>query len=125
MGIPRKAYLHILNTSTSKYHNKLVGLDGYKFASKKERLRYVILKDMASKGEITCLKIHPRYLLQGAFDKNGKHYRPIYYIADFEYLAKTGQVIVEDVKGFRKEKVFLLKQKLFEKKFSALHISII
>ena len=125
MGIPRKAYLHILNTSTSKYHNKLVDLDGYKFASKKERLRYVILKDMAGKGEITCLKIHPRYLLQGAFDKNGRHYRPIYYIADFEYWdVKTQKIVVLDTKGFFTD-VFEIKRKIFEKTYPNLTISII
>lgn len=41
----------------SKYNNHKVEIDGYKFDSKKEGSRYLILRQMQKEGEIANLKV--------------------------------------------------------------------
>ena len=48
-----------------------------------------------------------------ACKKNGRTFRKIEYIADFQYI-ENGKTIVEDVKGMQTD-VFKLKHKIFEK----------
>jgi hypothetical protein len=64
--------------SKRKYNNKRIEIDGYQFDSKLEADFYLRLKPLVKIGKIKELKIHPRYLLQEGFTKNGKHYQPIY-----------------------------------------------
>lgn len=97
----------------NKYRNKPTTIDGVRFQSKREASRYLTLKLLQKNGNIKELTLQPRFTLQSKFEKNGVKYRAINYVADFQYVQK-GKVIVEDTKGFRKERVFLLKQKLFE-----------
>ena len=98
-----------------KYHNIPVTLDGIKFASQAESRRYgeLVLREMA--GEIHSLRVHPSYLLQTGFKRDGKTYQPITYVADFEYV-EEGKVIVEDVKGVVTP-TFRIKEKLFVRMF--------
>ena len=51
-----------------------------------------------------------------ACKKNGRTFRKIEYIADFQYI-ENGKTIVEDVKGIQTD-VFKLKHKIFEKSLS-------
>jgi len=99
-----------------KYNNRKIEIDGYTFDSRLEADFYLRLKPLVKSGKIKELKIHPRYLLQEGFSKNGKHYQPIYYIADFEVLYDDGAVVIYDTKGMRTE-VYKIKKKLFEYKY--------
>lgn len=69
----------------NKYRNRKVIVDGKEFDSKKEANRYCELKLLLKAGEITDLKLQPRFLLQDSFKKNGKTYRKIQYVADFSF----------------------------------------
>ena len=107
----------------NKYRNKKVQVDMYVFDSIAESRRYKELKLLERAKEITELELQPKFILQEGFKKNGKTYRPIYYIADFKYKEK-GKTIVEDVKGVE-TKEFKIKHKLFEKKYPELELRII
>jgi len=109
------------NGMKRKYNNKRIEIDGYTFDSKLEADFYQRLKPLVKSGKIKELKIHPRYLLQEGFTKNGKRYRPIYYVADFEVTYDDGAVVIYDTKGMRTE-VYKLKKKLFEHRYPELTI---
>ena len=95
----------------SKYRNKRVELDGYRFDSQAEARRYGELKLLHQAGEIHNLRVHPRYRLLDPFTVKGVRYRAIDYVADFEFV-EDGKTVVLDVKGVRTA-VFRLKEKLF------------
>ena len=99
----------------NKYGAVKTEVDGITFDSKKEAKRYTELKEMEANGEITNLARQRRYVLQPAFELNGKKFRSIEYISDFEY-DKDGIHHTEDVKG-KILPVFKLKAKLFAYKF--------
>ena len=89
----------------NKYHAKQTVLDGIRFASKSEALRWRYLKDLEKLGMISDLKRQVKFPLAICIDgtdyvirsQNG-HCR--FYLADFEYTdLKTKKKIVEDVKG--------------------------
>ena len=92
----------------NKYKNKKVEYNGKKFDSKKELNRYLIL---SSDESVKSLKTQVKYVLVPSIPKVQ---REISYIADFVY-EKDGKTIVEDVKSpaTAKDKVFLIKKKLF------------
>lgn len=90
----------------SKYGNTITHINGFRFDSKKESLRYLVLADMARHGEITELALQPRFPVEIA----GK--KICTYVSDFQYL-KDGELIVEDVKGM-KTQVYRLKKKMVE-----------
>ena len=106
----------------NKYRNKKVQIDMYVFDSIAESRRYKELALLQRAGKITELQLQPKFLLQESFRKNGKTYRKIDYIADFQY-EENGKIVVEDVKG-KETEVFKLKRKLFEKKYPALELKI-
>ena len=58
-----------------------------------------------------------------ACKKNGRTFRKIEYIADFQYI-ENGKTIVEDVNGMQTD-VFKLKHKIFEKVYPNLELRII
>ncbi len=103
----------------TKYKSKRTVVDNIPFQSKKEANRYVELKLMQKAGLISDLKLQPEFVLQPGFEKNGKKYRPIKYIADFMYFDEDGNEVVEDTKGMR-TKVYKIKKKMFEYKFKNL-----
>ena len=107
----------------SKYHNKKVQVDMYVFDSIAESRRYKELVLLERAGQIRDLELQPKFLLQEGFKKNGKTYRPIYYVADFMYWGGN-KMIVEDVKGIETD-VFKLKHKLFEHKYPDYELKII
>lgn len=101
----------------NKYNAKKTELDGITFDSRLEANRYCELKIMERTGLIQKLQLQPKFVLQEAFEKNGKKYREISYIADFMYFDnEKRQWVVEDAKGIETE-VFKIKRKLFEYKF--------
>lgn len=95
----------------SKYHAKKTTVDGITFDSRREADRYLVLKSMEEGGGIENLRRQVRYELVPAFDVDGRHYRPVYYVADFVYM-ENGKEVVEDVKGMMTD-VYRLKAKLF------------
>lgn len=99
----------------SKYHAKKTVVDGITFDSKREADRYLVLKSMEEDGAIENLHRQVRYELVPAFDVDGKHCRPVYYVADFVYV-EDGKEVVEDVKGMRTD-VYRLKSKLFARRY--------
>ncbi|WP_191992111.1 DUF1064 domain-containing protein [Peribacillus tepidiphilus] len=100
----------------SKYGSKKVEVDGIVFDSKAEANYYKQLKWLQEHKQILFFRMQPRYLLQEAFKKNGKNFRKIEYVADFEIHHNDGSIEVIDVKGIETE-AFKIKRKLFEKKF--------
>lgn len=93
-----------------KYRNKKTEVDGILFDSKKEASRYIILKMMEETGEIRDLRRQVKYELIPRQRLDGKMHRAVYYVADFVYI-KDGEIIVEDVKGFRTA-VYKLKRRI-------------
>ena len=90
-----------------KYRNTPTEVDGIKFASKREAVRYSQLKLLKRAGEISELRLQPRYPLA----VNGFHVCT--YVGDFEYIDKgTDRVVTEDAKGVKTE-TFIVKAKLF------------
>jgi hypothetical protein len=103
-------------SSATKYKSKKVEIDGHVFDSKIEARYYEQLKWLQEHNQILFFRLQPRYLLQEAFRKNGKTFRKIEYIADFEVHHLDGSIEVIDVKGYETE-AFKIKRKLFEKKY--------
>jgi hypothetical protein len=100
----------------NKYGNKKTVVDGITFDSRAEAKYYEQLKWLKQAKQIKDFMLQPRFILQEAFKKNGKTIRKIEYVADFEIHNLDGTVEIVDVKG-HETKEFLLKKKLFEKKY--------
>lgn len=113
----------------SKYGAKKITRDGITFDSLREYRRFCELSRLEEAGEITELKRQVTFPLiptqreePCAVYKRGKNKgmpklgkvieKEVNYIADFVYTdALTGEIIVEDVKGF-KTKDYVLKRKM-------------
>ncbi len=98
----------------SKFGNRKTTVDGIEFASAKEARRYGELKLMQGAGEIRSLKVQPRFELMPSFKRGEETHRKIEYVADFSYITKEDEKIVEDVKSAitRTHPVYRLKKKL-------------
>ena len=107
----------------NKYHAHKVTILGIEFDSKKEGMRWLLLRDMESKGEISNLQRQvPFELLPAIYEDVTVHLktkdkierkliqRPVKYIADFTY-TKDGKQVVEDAKGLRLPE-YILKKKM-------------
>lgn len=112
----------------SKYRNIKVELSGIKFDSLKEARRYSELKLLERAGEIKDLQLQKKFILVPAqYQRTSEQYKKgrkkgqykeklvekeLAYKADFVYTDnRTGETIVEDVKGF-KTKEYRIKKKL-------------
>lgn len=115
----------------NKYNNTKVVYDGHTFDSKKEKDRYVVLKDAQERGVISFLELQPKFVLIPAVTETyTKHLKTktkecvrtvqlaITYTADYKYI-KDGVIVIEDVKSSPKmlDKAFLIKEKIFRWKF--------
>lgn len=93
-----------------KYRNKPIVVDGQRFDSKKEAVRYGELTLLRKAGQISDLETQPRFpcVVNGA--------KVCDYYADFRYRTAAGAVVVEDVKSpaTRTNPVYRLKKKLVE-----------
>ena len=98
----------------SKYGSKKVTYSGIAFDSKKEMYRYIRLKEMQDKGEISDLRLQvPFELIPAVYETHKVQMktkvktvtklvqRAAYYVADFVYTDKDGNQVVIDAKGFR------------------------
>lgn len=108
----------------NKYHARKVNICGIEFDSKKEGMRWLLLKDMERNGEITGLQRQvPFELLPAIYrdevvhlktkDKTERRLvqRAVHYVADFVYTDKDGKQVVEDTKGLRLPD-YILKKKM-------------
>lgn len=96
----------------NKYRAKKTEIDGIRFDSQKEALRYRELKLLEKAGEITELKRQVEFVLIPQQKRNGKVVeRRCSYFADFVYHDKDGEMIVEDTKGVRTPD-YIIKRKL-------------
>ena len=94
----------------SKYHNKRTTVNGITFDSRKEAQRYAELCLLQRAGKVKEIERQVRYEI---IPKIGKE-RAAYYVADFVYKEKQGDIwcsVVEDVKGAKTD-VYRLKRKL-------------
>lgn len=116
---------------TPKYKNKKTEYNGIVFDSKKEKDRYLLLKEAEEKGVIQNLTLQPKFELipsiKETYIKKLKTKEKecertvqlaITYTADFSY-NKDGVKVIEDVKPSPKvlPKEFCLKLKLFRWKY--------
>ena len=85
----------------NKFNASKVDCDGMTFDSKKEYKRYIELKAMQQRGEITRLEHHTKFELAPKTKLEGeKKAKPaVRYFADFTYYNGEGKYIVEDVKS--------------------------
>lgn len=115
--------------SKSKYHNEPVIVDGVRFDGKNEYRRWCFLQLMEKAGEISNLRYHVKFELIPAITKDeivhlktkDKVVTKVvqsarYYEADFVYLNKKGEEIVEDFKG-QETDLFKFKAALFFYKY--------
>ena len=92
----------------TKYRAIPTVVDGIRFASKKEANRYRNLCLMHEAMEIEDLELQPSYDIVVGGKKVCR------YVADFRYKdRRTGEIVVEDVKGV-KTAVYRLKKKLMK-----------
>lgn len=107
----------------SKYHSEKEEVDGIRFDSRKEARRFLELREMEKRGEISDLRLQVNFtLIEGHTKPNGERVRPEIYRADFTYRKRDAAgafsiYIVEDVKsaGTRTEKYKIKKKQVWEK----------
>jgi hypothetical protein len=108
----------------NKYGAKKTQQDGIQFDSIMESERYRDLKLLQQAGIISELETHPEFVLIEPFKKFGKKKRGHKYKADFMYRDESGQMIVEDVKGYI-ARDFPLRRTLFDSKFPDIVLRVI
>lgn len=100
----------------NKFNAKKIVIQGQTFDSMKEARRWRDLTWLERGGVIRGLTRQVKYTLIPKQYINGKlKEREVTYIADFVYQDENGQLVVEDVKGYKKGPhyaVFVLKRKL-------------
>lgn len=99
-----------------KYNNIKTKVGALSFDSRREADRHYELSLLARAGEISNLERQPKYVLQPSFkDREGVTHRAITYTADFGYMTKKGELIVEDVKSKITAKLpaYIIKKKMF------------
>lgn len=95
----------------NKYRNNPCDYDGIHFDSEWERERYIELRLAERAGEISGLKVKPRYELI----VNGVKICERGFYPDFEYISKDGIKVVEDTKSkATMTKVYQMKKNLLK-----------
>lgn len=116
----------LFNNKGNKYGNKKVEYNGLKFDSKKEKDRYIFLKEQERIGNIQDLQLQVKYeLIPAIKEEYVEHLKTkdrvktrtvqlaITYTCDFQYY-KNGELVIEDVKSSPKmlAKEYVLKKKI-------------
>ena len=110
--------------TTGKYNNNRITVDGIRFDSKDEARYYELLKRKKAQGEILNFELQPKYLLQPAFNYNGKTIRAITYTADFLVYHLDGTEEVVDIKSLgTATQQGLLRRKMFWFKYPDLKLT--
>ena len=99
----------------SKYNAKKTTMDGHVFDSMIEARQYLLYKSMLKSGEISSLALHPTFVLQEKFKRDGKTYAAIKYTADFLVEYPDGRRVAVEVKSAatRKARDYSLRKRLF------------
>lgn len=100
----------------SRGAKNFVEYNGIKFDSKLEADFYKKLVEKHGEEDVI---LQPKFELQEAFEKNGKKYRNMNYIGDFQ----IGNTVI-DTKGFS-DSIFNMKQKLFDYKYRELELLVV
>lgn len=96
----------------SKYRNCKITVDGETFDSQREYNRWRELLLLQRAGEISGLRRQESFQLIPSQKVDGKvAEKACHYIADFVYIDKDGEEVVEDTKGYR-TKDYIIKRKL-------------
>ena len=93
----------VIEKAAHKHGAKPGWEDGFYFKSEGERKRYLSLKLFQGCGEISLLKVSPRFLLQEKFEYRGIKFPAQHYTADFQYVVE-GITWIEDWKTVDKRK---------------------
>lgn len=106
----------------NKYHAEETRIGKKKFASRKEARRYQELALMQRAGRIYDLQRQVRYLLiPTQYDDEGNCMEySCNYVADFVYKKPGGDLVVEDVKGYKRGQayaLFVVKRKLMLERY--------
>lgn len=104
---------------TSKYRSEKAKADEKTFDSRKERNRYLELKNQQERGLISGLECQKQFILQEGFrDREGNWQRPITYICDFFY-QEGEDWVVEDVKSKMTKQlpVYRIKKKMMLRRY--------
>lgn len=109
----------------SKYRAVKVYVDGIRFDSRREAKEWSRLRSLEEVGEISSLRRQVPYTLikahrepdmtgpRGGVKKGKLIERPCVYIADFVYIDKDGNEVVEDVKSkATRTPEYIIKRKL-------------
>ena len=91
----------------TKYNARRVVTEEGAFDSQREHKRWGDLKLMERAGKVKDLKRQVKFEL---IPRIGK-FRPIFFVADFTYRTISGDLVVEDSKGYR-NRLYLLKRRL-------------
>lgn len=97
---------HRARRVASKYKAKPTVVDGIRFHSQKEARRYQELKLLERAGEIRHLHCQPKLTLYSpelhSNEFTARKHKIGAYFADFAYVvAKSGECVYEDAKGFK------------------------
>ena len=97
----------------NKYGNHKITVAGETFDSKKEYNRWCELKLLERAGEIKQLDRQHRFqLIPTQRDLQGNVLeKAVTYVADFTYMDKAGNLVVEDTKGFKTPE-YIIKRKM-------------
>lgn len=117
LGLQGEGVKEAGTSGKSKYRNRKCVVCGIPFDSEMEGRRYLVLRDMLTRGEISKLKLQPEFTITESYRlPDGKQVKAMRYRADFSY-ERDGELIVEDVKTpGTKTRVFINKSKaLYEK----------
>jgi len=112
----------IVKCKKSKYNSVKTEVDEIIFDSKKEAEYWAKIRLLKKSGEVVSIYPQPEFILQEGYVKNGKKIRPIIYRADFMVEYKDGHSEIIDVKGYKFQKVYLIKKKMFHFKYPNLTI---
>lgn len=102
----------------SKYRARKMEIDGIKFDSKREGARFMELRSLERAGAISDLRRQVKFeLIPNQRGADGKVIeRAVSYYADYTYIVNiTGELVVEDAKGYRDGAayaLFTIKRKL-------------
>ena len=111
--------------SYSKYKARKITVNGITFASRAEANRYQDLHLLEAAGVISELELQPEFIIleQSRDNFTRKKIPTRKYVGDFRYRDESGQIIVEDVKGFETP-VFRLKWDIVRSLFPDIHFVI-
>ena len=99
----------------SKFGNRHTIVDGISFDSQREAVRWCELKVLEKAGEIHGLDRQVKFVLAPGVHIKGasRKSQDLRYYADFAYITKEGEAVVEDSKGHR-DAVYKIKRHLMK-----------